>query len=479
MVDPSKQPPRIAAVRCRAVSGGIGTGVGGRSEGDSAEVPLGESGDRKVVVIGEGDLTDETARALEAVGARVSRLTQPDEQDVREALSEGGIDSVAVVASDDPIVLRMALMVRAVDDEVPLLLTIFDPTMAEEMAHELHNTHVTSLADIVAPSLAGPCVDERFTAVSVEGDEPVGLVADGDDVREEAIEQRKPRRLEALLRALFTPYDKSAGLLLFGALGLIVVFLIEAITAMFVLDQGITDAIYGSAKTLVTVDPNPEIAEGPAWYKLFTSATMIIALGFAAAFTAGLVNRVIERRLTGLVGRSAGPRRDHVVVVGLGQVGLRLCMVLRACGVPVIAIERDEEGELLGLAKTLGIPVLVGRGADPSLMERVSLPKARAVAAVTSDDLENIAVAMAARKAHREVRVVMRVGDGEVANETRSLLALGLIRDVHRIAGVLLAALAVGQKVERVVCIGDEAHLRFPDGRLERTELETLAGSGE
>lgn len=28
-------------------------------------------------------------------------------------------------------------MVRAVSDDVPLLLTIFDPTIAEQMAHEL------------------------------------------------------------------------------------------------------------------------------------------------------------------------------------------------------------------------------------------------------------------------------------------------------------------------------------------------------
>ncbi len=436
---------------------------------------MSEDGERTVLVIGEGDLSDETVCALEASGARASRLAQPDEKDVKQALSEG-IDSVAVVAAEDPIVLRFALMVRAVSEDVPLLLTIFDQTMAEEMTEGLGNVHVTSLADIVAPSLAGPCIDERYTAISLDGDEPVGLVEDGDEVREEPIVRRKRHRLDALLRALFTPYDKSAGLLLFGSIGLVAIFLIEAVTAVFVLDQPITDAIYGSAKTLVTVDPNPDLKGGPGWYKLFTSATMVVALVFAAAFTAGLVNRVIDRRLTGLVGRRAGPRRDHVVVVGLGQVGMRLCLALRACEVPVIAIERDEEGELLGLAKTLGIPVLVGRGADPSLMARVSLQKARAVAAVTSDDLENIAVAMAARKVHRETRVVMRVGDGEVANETRSLLPLGLVRDVHRIAGALLAAMALGQEVERVVCIRDVAHLRFPDGRLERTEMDTLTG---
>ncbi len=463
------------ACTLRAVSGGIEQ----RSPGDTKQSSTvgAKKGQRSVLVIGSGDLTEETAQALEASGARVARLGEPDEDDVREALKRGSFDSVAVVAGEDPLVLRMALMVRAVSEDVPMLLTIFDPTMASEMENELPNTQVTSLADIVAPSLAGPCIDERFTAVSVNGGRPRGLAEAGDDVREEPIPRRRPRRLEAFLRALFTPYDKSAGLLLFGAIGLITAFLLEAVTAAVVLDQKIVDAIYGSAKTLVTVDPNPDISKGPGWYKLFTSATMVVAFLFAAGFTAGLVNRVIARRLTGLVGRRAGPRRDHVVVVGLGQVGLRLCLLLRACEIPVIGVERDEDSELLGLAKGMGLPVLVGRGSDRELMDRLSLPKARAVAAVTADDLENIAVAMAARSVHREIRVVLRVGDGEVANETRSLLPLGLVRDVHRIAAALLAAMALGEEADSVVCLGDDAHLRFPDGRLKCTELDTLAGS--
>jgi TrkA-N domain len=430
----------------------------------------------RVLLIGAGDLSVETGRALEAAGAEVSRLAEPDEDDVRGALDDEEIDSVAIVARADAVVLRMALMVRAVRDDVPLLLTIFDSTMAETMERELPNTRVTSLADIVAPSLAGPCIDERFTAVSVEDGRPVGLVESDGEVHEEDIPKYPQRRPEALARALFTPYDKSAGLLLFGAIGLVAVFLIETITAVFVLDDSVVDAIYGSAKTLVTVDPNLKVSDGPGWYKLFTSATMLVALVFAAAFTAGLVNRVIERRLTGLFGRRAVPRRDHVVVIGLGQVGLRLCALLRACSVPVVAVEHDADSENVGLARESGLPVVIGRGADPSLARRLSLQRARAVAAVTSDDLENISAAMTARGIHRDVRVVLRVGDGHVANETRSLLTLGLVRDVHRIAAGLLASMALGEGADSVVCLGDDAHLRFPDGRLERAELDALAG---
>jgi hypothetical protein len=181
--------------------------------------------------------------------------------------------------------------------------------MATEVAREWPNTRVTSLADIVASSLAGPCIDERFTGVSVNDGLAVGLVESDGEVGEQPIPSRRKRRVQAFARDIVTPYDKSAGLLLFGALGLLAVLALEAVTALFVLDQQLADAIYGSAKTLVTVGPNPKVSAGPDWYKLFTSATMLIALVFPAGFTASPINRVIDRRLTGLFGRRAVPRR--------------------------------------------------------------------------------------------------------------------------------------------------------------------------
>ncbi|MGI8460302.1 MAG: hypothetical protein ACR2OC_01515 [Solirubrobacterales bacterium] len=42
-----------------------------------------------VLLIGEGDLTEETAAALEASGAEVERLAEPDEEMARAALAEG------------------------------------------------------------------------------------------------------------------------------------------------------------------------------------------------------------------------------------------------------------------------------------------------------------------------------------------------------------------------------------------------------
>jgi hypothetical protein len=424
-----------------------------------------------VLLIGEGDLAEETRQALDAAGADVYRMKAPEEREVRHGLEGGGIDRVVVVSRDDAAVLRTALMVRHVDEDVPMLVTIFDPTMSEHVRRDVGNCEVTSMADIVAPSLAGPCLGDDLVAVREDRDPPVGLKEAGDGVEEVPIEVPDRRRVASLAAAIFVPYDKSAALLLWGALGLVVLLVVETIACMAVLGQGVVDALYGSAKTLVTVDPNDEVVDGPKGLKVFLTVSMLSALVFEASFTAGLVNRLINRRLTGLFGRRAVPRRDHVVVVGLGQVGLRLCVLLRRCGIGIVAVDDRETGENVGLARELGFPVVIGRGADPSLLQRLSLTRACALAAVTDDDLENISIAMAARSVNEDLRVVMRAGDGRVANETRSLFRIGLVRDVHRIAAVLIAARATESEAGRVVCLGDDAHLLHENGRVEAAAM--------
>jgi Trk K+ transport system NAD-binding subunit len=122
------------------------------------------------------------------------------------------------------------------------------------------------------------------------------------------------------------------------------------------------------------------------------------------------------------------------VLVGFGQVGFRLAQTLHERGVAVIAIERDVEAPSVRLAKAAGIPVALGRGDDREVLERVGIGTCGAVAAVTSDDLVNVAVGLAADDLRPDVPIVLRLGDGEVASETDSLLHLGRICDAHKLA---------------------------------------------
>lgn len=390
-----------------------------------------------ILLLGDGDLAEEVRTALVEREQEVVRLVKPTQRELEAAFERGGISLAIVVSGDDALVLRWALMVRDADEQIELLVTYFDRDTVDLVKERLGNCRVTSLAEIVAPALAGPLVDQSFETLEPDGSGgAVGRAENGERVRAEPAPRRRARAVAA---GLLRPHDRSAALLLYGALGLVAVLIAETVSAAIVLDQSLVDAFYGSTKTLVTVDPNDPVDDGPGGYKVVVSVLMIVALVFEAFFTAGIVNRLIDRRLTGLWGSNAVPREHHVVVVGLGQVGLRLCLLLRECGVPVVAVDNQEAGENVGRARRAGLPVVIGRGADLSVLSRLSLDRALALAAVADDDLQNLSIGLAALSLREELRIVLRVGDGELANETRSLFRVGIVRDVHRMAAQEIA----------------------------------------
>ena len=75
-----------------------------------------------------------------------------------------------MASREDAFPLRMALLVRHYDAEVPLVVTIFDPAMARQVEETIPHCQVTSVADIVAPTLAGPCLDADLVALRRSGD---------------------------------------------------------------------------------------------------------------------------------------------------------------------------------------------------------------------------------------------------------------------------------------------------------------------
>jgi Trk K+ transport system NAD-binding subunit len=155
-------------------------------------------------------------------------------------------------------------------------------------------------------------------------------------------------------------------------------------------------------------------------------------------------------------------------VVGLGQVGFRLCLEMRRLGVPPVALETDPDAPQVHLAKNAGIPVVIGSGVDRGLLEGLRLSRARAIAAVTSDDLVNIAVSVASLAVHPNVRVVLRAGDDDAVTETRALFPIGEVRDVNRIGAETFASIALGSPGATVFPDRQgRLHALTPDGELQ------------
>ncbi|MFF5142965.1 NAD-binding protein [Streptomyces sp. NPDC013157] len=386
---------------------------------------------------------------------------------------------VAVLLHDDVAALRYALAVAHLSPATPLVATVFDRTVAEELRRLLPQCDITSPADLVAPALAGPSLDPGIVSVRRYGGQvravrqrKDGLYAEDWQERPRARWRNRAGRALSQLR----PHDGGTRLLVLGMLAMLAVL---AADWAWLTGHGrpAAEAFFDAARVVSGVGPAvapPDDAE----YQTLAALAMLGTVAFTALFTAGVVERMLGPRLIGLIGPRTLPRTGHVVVVGMGQVGMRLCVELRRLGVPVVGVERDPQASAARLARTLGVPVMTGNGGDRHVLERVRLRHARALAAVGSDDLDNIAVAIAAHGVAPQVRVLIRAGEHEAIAETRSLLPMGTVRDVTGMAAAYVVARLLGEPVAGVVAHREHIYLHDSEGSFRRSELPARARCG-
>ena len=129
-------------------------------------------------------------------------------------------------------------------------------------------------------------------------------------------------------------------------------------------------------------------------------AVVLMLLGalFLAVFFAMLTNMLVSRRIEESLGRGRiTGLRGHVLVIGLGSVGMQAASRLVAAGSEVVVVEKHDANRHLSQARALGVPVVIADATLPETLESVSLASASAVAVLTSDDLANLETGLAVR----------------------------------------------------------------------------------
>lgn len=437
--------------------------------------------DRPLVVLGDGGLARSVCAALVERGRVVRHLPAPDDARLAEALGvrdgaqpgepaddgTGHAAGLAVLFHDDHVALRYTLAAAHLAPDVPVVSSVFDRTVATQLTRLVPWLALSTPGNLVAPSLAGPCLGPGIVSATAPG---TVVVREGDGLvtrpwRPDAADRR--RTLLGRLSGQLRPHDPGSRILLAGLAGLVAVLVGDFAALVLGFHRHASEAFFDAARVVATVGPAAAPQES-ATYLVLSALAILVTVVLTASFTAGLVERLLGDRLVGLVGRRALPRRGHVVVVGLGQVGLRLCQELRGLGLPVVAVEKYASAPSVRRARALHIPVVIGDGEDREVLERVCLARARALAAVASDDIDNIAVAVAAHAVAPGVRVVLRAGQHEAIQETRSLLPLGTTRDVTGAAAGWVVARLLGEQPTGIVAGMHDLWLDLPGRGLVR-----------
>jgi len=397
------------------------------------------------VVVGNIEVARRTCSELVAHGFVVTHLLHPTDSEMRAALTSE-VSAVAILVRGDVTALRYALLVEHLLPEVPLVVTLFDQTVADQLVRVIPHCQVTSPANVAVPSIIGACVGPDVLAVAFLGEEPTMVHAAGEGIEMRPWMRRGwVHRLPGALSGRLRPHDEATRILFIGLSGLAGILVLDWLLAVTALHQSGIRAWYVATRVVATVGPGDADAHAPGWYQVFASISMLLTIAFTAVFTAGVINRLLSSSSIGIIGSRTVPTRDHVVVIGLGQVGLTLCIELRKLGISVVAVERDPKAVNLRLAKAAKVPVLIGQAEDREVLKKLSLHRARALAAMGANDLDNVAVAIAARAVAPDLRVVLRSGDDDVITETRSLMRIGEVCNVSALTAYAVTLGLVGQ----------------------------------
>jgi Trk K+ transport system NAD-binding subunit len=276
---------------------------------------------------------------------------------------------------------------------------------------------------------------------------------------------RMVRRVERVVLSVLHAGDRRLGLAVAVLLGML-----AASTSWLRLTYhpagashlSLLDAAYFTVETITTVGYGDFYFRGQNWWvEAGGIGLMLAGAAFVAVFFALLTNIVVDRRIAESLGQQRVTElTGHVLVIGLGAVGMQAVRQLVAAGRDIVVIEKDEHNRHLGQARALGVPVVVADATQPETLESVRLSRASAVAVLTSDDLANVETGLAVRDQlgpdRASTPVVLRIFDSQLARSIRRGFGFTSVRSTEALAAPWFVGAALGLDVLSTFYVGDE-----------------------
>jgi len=375
---------------------------------------------------------------------------RPDQPGV---LAEAGLaraDAFLAVSDRDDLNLGAALLARELRPDVRLVLRQFNPRLAPLLTRHLGGATVQSLTALAAPSFAWAALSSGVVAALDLGDDMLvlreepgteaaraGTVVAGaipGQVRffDPAFASTAPRLLTAHAASSLTqrpvpprvdpkqlsrpPEERETDQLMrFTLLTLLAVLL--GVAAVFVtrLRLGYLDAVYFVSTILTTVGFGDfSLRDADAVSKAVGIGAMFAGLFLTALLVSLLTNRLLQRQEARRRGHYRQRLRGHVVVCGLGTLGVRIAVALQRLGVSVVGVDPSARPPLRALLRASGVPIVQADATDERTLLFANVPEARAIVVASSHDHLNVEIGLVARTLRDDLPVVLRLFDHDL-----------------------------------------------------------------
>ncbi len=211
----------------------------------------------------------------------------------------------------------------------------------------------------------------------------------------------------------------------------------------FGLNISVLDALYFTITTTTTVgygDFNLQNA-GPL-VKIFGCFVMFGGAALIASIFSIITDMIISRRFSQFFGLRVKKLHDHVIVTGLGNIGYRVTNLLIESGEKIVAIEKNTESEFLSSIRGK-IPVIFGSATQGDILAKAGAANARAIMALTDDDLVNLNILIDSKLTNPGIRTVARIFNRDIGEKAKEAFAIDSVLSTSQISAPTFAASAI------------------------------------
>jgi Trk K+ transport system NAD-binding subunit len=469
--------------------------------------------------------------------------------DVLESANIADALAVVCAGDDDAANLEIALLARRSNPSVRVVARLANDVLRAAMAADNGPGAILDVAELTAPSVVEACLAHRTHAFEAAGTQflvsgseapraatlreiygdlaPVAIIhgdnssspgeievcptrnqrvlagdravmiGTADESAERGIKVRRPvgtrsqraaaRRLLDGVKAVVNDFNPAFYPALAAAMTLVVISMLLLRFNYQHPRMSWVDALYFTIETITTTGYGDfSFAHQETWLRLFAATLMFGGATTIALLVAFIADVLLSRRF---VFASARPRvrhlRNHVIVVGLSALGMRVVTDLLKAGYDVAVIEINEDNRFLSAARALDVPVIFGDATLVQTLQAARVDRARAVAVLTRDDMINIetGIVLAEMLGPRvipevnrraEVSVVLRVYDRALGLAVAQRFGFENVRSSVALAAPWFIGAAMGVEVLGTFSIGQSSFMVGAMLVAEGSELDGL-----
>jgi len=208
------------------------------------------------------------------------------------------------------------------------------------------------------------------------------------------------------------------------------------------------DALYFSVGMITGAGGQEQVAEKSSdGVKIFTAIMMLVGAGLVGICYALINDFVLGSRLKQFWDVARVPTRNHYIVCGLGQIGMRIVNHLLNQGHEVVVIDSDPNNRFLYNTRSLGVPVIIEDANLSSTLRAANIKNAAALIAVTSNDMVNVEIALCAKAVQPKIPIVVRNQDTQSAQSVQQVFEFENVLCPTELATPAFVAAALGGKI--------------------------------